>query len=104
MSEPGITAGIEKLRAEALDIFQAGVAEADPARAVERALGAAGSLPVPGPGGVIRAVAFGKAACSMGQALGAVLAEAGLGWSGLAVVNRENLAEIDGFRVLVGRH
>ncbi len=104
MSEPGITAGIEKLRAEALDIFQAGIAEADPARAVERALGAAGSLPVPGPGGVIRAVAFGKAACSMGQALGAVLAEAGLGWSGLAVVNRENLAEIDGFRVLVGGH
>ena len=44
VSEPGITAGIEKLRAEALDIFQAGVAEADPARAVERALGAAGSL------------------------------------------------------------
>ena len=86
VSEPGITAGIEKLRAEALDIFQAGVAEADPARAVERALGAAGSLPVPGPGGVIRAVAFGKAACSMGQALGAVIAEAGLGWSGLAVV------------------
>ena len=104
MSKPGINAGIEKLRAEALDIFQAGVAEADPARAVERALDAAGSLPVPGPGGVIRAVAFGKAACSMGQALGAVLAEAGLGWRGLAVVNRENLAEIDGFRVLVGGH
>ena len=49
-------------------------------------------------------MAFGKAACSMGQALGAVLSEAGLGWRGLAVVNRENLAEIDGFRVLVGGH
>ena len=73
VSKPGITAGIEKLRSEALDICQAGVAEADPARAVERALDAAGSLPVPGSGGVIRAVAFGKAACSMGQALGAVL-------------------------------
>lgn len=104
MSTPGFTAGIEKLRLAARDIFQAGIDEADPARAVERALAEAGSLPLPGPGGVIRVVAFGKGACSMARALGGTLAEAGLDWSGLVVVNRENFSEVDGFRVLVGGH
>ena len=104
MSSEENSATLEKLRSEALEIFQAGVEAVDPGRAVERALEAAGSLPVPGPGGKARVVAFGKAACSMGEALGVTLGKAGLDWTGLAVVNRENFREVDGFRVRAGGH
>ena len=103
MSAEEFAARIEGLRNEALDIFRAGVEEADPARAVARVLVDSG-LPTPPGAGRIRVVSFGKGACSMGRELGRALDEAGADWSGLAVVNRENFSEVDGFRVLIGGH
>ena len=103
MSPREFSTKIEELRSEALDIFRAGVDEADPARAVARTLGGSGLAAPPGAGRV-RVVSFGKGACSMGRELGRALEEAGADWSGLAVVNRENFSEVDGFRVLVGGH
>ncbi len=104
MGAAELNSGIEKLREHARGIFQAAVAEADPALGVERALAGGSDVPVPREGGQVRVVSFGKGACSMGRGLGSCLEEAGLEWSGIAVVNRENREEVAGFRVLVGGH
>lgn len=104
MSAGELSAGFESLRDHARDIFQAGVAEADPALAVARALAGATEIPSPGAGGRARVVSFGKGACAMGRGLGEYLEETGCEWNGIAVVNRENRSEVDGFRVLVGGH
>ncbi len=102
---PGeLNPGIEKLRDHARGVFQAAVAEADPALAVERALGGGRDISAPAAGGQVRVVSFGKGACSMGRGIGSCLEEAGLEWSGIAVVNRENREDVGGFRVLVGGH
>lgn len=82
------------LRAEATRIFKAGIAAADPARAVRRALDAE---PVAGQPVVI---ALGKAAgAMMEEALRHVDAKAALG-----VTNAENAGDIKGARVMVGEH
>lgn len=104
MAPTELNPGIEKLQDHARGIFQAAVEEADPALALERALGGGSDVPLPREGGQVRVVSFGKGACSMGRGLGSCLQKAGLEWNGIAVVNRENREELAGFRVLVGGH
>jgi len=82
------------LRAEATRIFQAGVAAADPAKAVRRALMAApmGGRPV--------VIALGKAAgAMMEEALRHVDAKAAL-----VVTNAENARAVTGASVMIGDH
>ncbi|WGI21081.1 DUF4147 domain-containing protein [Amylibacter sp. IMCC11727] len=82
------------LRAEATRIFQAGVAAADPAGAVRRALNA---QPVTGPVAVI----------ALGKAAGAMMAEALLhveASKALVVTNAENAQDIAGAEVMIGEH
>ena len=84
----------QALRAEATRIFQAGVAAADPAGAVRRALSAE---PVEG---LVAVIALGKAAGAM-MAEALVHVEAS---KALVVTNAENARDVDGAKVMIGEH
>ena len=101
---------LETLRADAHAIFLAGVAAADPAALVTRALrlGPQGGLRLGDgeirPPGVLRIVAIGKAACPMAAAAAAALPKSIFPGAGIIVVNRENAQPVERFRVLATGH
>jgi hydroxypyruvate reductase len=98
---------IARLREDALAIFRAGVAAADPAMLVLRALaGDSGArvMAAARAGGEVRAIAIGKAACTMARAAAEALTQTGVHWCGMAAVNRENRTEVEGFEVLASGH
>lgn len=98
------------LRDDALSIFAAGVEAADPGRTVRRALrlGLGGGLVVcrdeilfPGK---LHVLALGKAAVTMARAAADSLPPAAFGGPGLIIVNDENAAEVERFRVIPTGH
>jgi hydroxypyruvate reductase len=89
---PAVRAAIERARAEALRVFLAGVAAADPARAVRANLQAQ-PLPLPGAGGRYAIIAVGKAAPAMARAARALLGEA---VETLVVTQQGNSATVPG--------
>ncbi|MCC6007974.1 MAG: DUF4147 domain-containing protein [Rhodobacteraceae bacterium] len=95
-----MSAQVAELRAEARRLFAAGIAAADPAEAVSRAL--AQAMPRPGPGGRLHLLAFGKAACTMADAalatLSAPLAAA------MVITNHGNGRAVPGAQVLEAGH
>jgi hydroxypyruvate reductase len=88
------------MRARALEIFRAGVAAADPARAVRRALDAR-PLPAPGARGRRVVIAAGKAARAM---MAAALEVTGPSAGALVVANHENARPLAGAEVLGAGH
>ena len=100
-------------REHAAAIFQAGVAAADPYRAVKRFLRAAGQqLQIDlnqassrnGSWERIHLIAFGKAACAMANAAQQIIPADRLAGKGIAVTNYENLTAVDNFEVLAAGH
>lgn len=90
---------MENLRQIAMDLFQAAVDRADPAKALRLALA---HDPLPDmDGGRIFVVAIGKAAAPMMREALDLIPDV---HQALVVTNPENLCEIDGARVLAGSH
>ncbi len=88
------------MRQRALRLFRAGVAAAEPGRAVRLALSQR-SAAVPPAGGVTHVIAVGKAARAMAEAaLGALSGPV----SALVVTNRENARPLAGAEVLTAGH
>ncbi|MDP1770761.1 MAG: glycerate kinase [Methylobacter sp.] len=88
------------IRQDALSIFQAGIAAADPYQAVKRHL-------VPelfSNYSKVHLVAFGKAACAMAQAAQEIIPTEKLAGRGIAVTNYENVRHIDNVDVLGAAH
>jgi hydroxypyruvate reductase len=88
------------IRQDALSIFQAGIATADPYQAVKRYL-------VPelfGDYSKVHLVAFGKAACAMAQAAQEIIPAGKLAGKGIAVTNYENVRHIDNVDVIGAAH
>jgi hydroxypyruvate reductase len=101
---------IERRRTEAREIFLAGVAAADPAAAVRRALelGPSGRPVLVGEElsqqATLRIVAFGKAAVTMAEAAAELLSAEAFEGVGIAIVDRLNRRPVDRFQVHVGGH
>lgn len=98
------------LRADALEIFLAGVTAADPDAAVRKSLrlGLGGGAVIwrdevlfPG---VLRIVALGKAACVMARAAAETLSPTAFAGPGIAVVNDDNAFEVPRFRIFRAGH
>lgn len=89
-----------ELEARARELFAAGVAAADPARAVDAAM-AAVLADGPAPGGRWHLLALGKAAGAMARAALRHLPE---GVAALVVTNPENAGPVPGAEVLAGGH
>jgi hydroxypyruvate reductase len=88
------------IRQDALSIFQAGIAAADPYQAVKRYL-------VPelfGDYSKVHLIAFGKAACAMAQAAQEIIPTEKLAGRGIAVTNYENVTRIDNVDVIGAAH
>jgi hydroxypyruvate reductase len=106
---PGAEA-LARLRADALAVFRAGVAAADPTALVAAALriSPAGRPIVAGDelraGAALRVVAIGKAAPAMAAAAAAKLPGNIFPGPGVAVVNRENERPVERFRILAAGH
>jgi hydroxypyruvate reductase len=107
------TPNVAELRLQALAIFEAGVAAADPARAVQQYLRAdAKQLSIRLNDGCLRTgswskihlIAFGKAACAMAEAAQAIIPASLLTDSGLVVTNYENVQDIPGLDVMGAGH
>lgn len=98
------------LRDDALTIFAAGVAAADPAQAVKRALriGLGGGAVIARDEilfpGQLRIVAIGKAACAMAQAALEMLPPSVFQGPGIVITNDENSRGVDRMRVLPSGH
>ncbi|MGZ5025988.1 MAG: glycerate kinase type-2 family protein [Methylobacter sp.] len=93
-------AALESIRQDAAGIFQAGIAAADPYRAVKRYL-----TPVLLEGySKIHLIAFGKAACAMAKAAQQVIPAGMLADRGIAVTNYENVTTIDNVDVIGASH
>lgn len=115
MNNP-LSAEISTLRADAEHIFRAGVAAADPYRAVKRCLSTDGRsveiLLDPNDGSDkrngrwrrIHPIAFGKAACAMAKAVQETLPETLLATPGLVVTNYGNDIAVADFEVLTASH
>ncbi|MDD5319437.1 MAG: glycerate kinase [Methylococcales bacterium] len=103
-------------RKNALKIFQAGVAAADPYQAVKRCLVASGqSIEILlnmddsaqkriGKWSKIHLIAFGKAACAMAQAAREIIPAHLLADDSIAVTNYENVTPIDNVEVIGAAH
>lgn len=107
---------IDDSRKDAFEIFQAGIAAADPYQAVKQCLSAGdhhleilldpndrdkkriGRWPA------IHLIAFGKAACPMAQAAQEIIPEALIAEQGIAVTNYENVTPVDHFKVIGAAH
>jgi len=88
------------IRQDAVSIFQAGIAAADPYQAVKRHL-------VPelfGNCSKVHLIAFGKAACAMAQAASEIIPAGMLADRGIAVTNYENVTRVDNVDVLGAAH
>lgn len=88
------------MRQDAVGIFQAGIAAADPYQAVKRYL-------VPtlfDSYSKVHLIAFGKAACAMAQAAQEIIPAGKLAGRGIAVTNYENVTNIDNVDVIGASH
>ncbi|OYV15304.1 MAG: hydroxypyruvate reductase, partial [Methylococcaceae bacterium NSP1-2] len=83
------------LKQHALQIFQAGVAAADPYQAVKRCLNLHHAA-----AGKIHLIAFGKAACAMAKAAADIIPAADLAGVGIAVTNYENVTAVANVEVI----
>jgi hydroxypyruvate reductase len=93
-------ADLISIRQNALSIFKAGIAAADPYLAVKRYL-------VPAlfdRHSKVHLIAFGKAACSMAQAAAEMIPPHLLAGKGIAVTNYENVTSIDNVDVIGAAH
>lgn len=88
------------LKQTALDLFQVGVARADPARALRQQL-IQEPLPQPDEGGTYFVVAIGKAAAPM---MREALSHISTDVDALVVTNPENDQEVEGAELLLGSH
>ncbi len=91
---------MQGMRQQAERLFRAGVAAADPVRAVEAAL-ARRPLAPPPEGGVIHVIAVGKAARGMAAA---ALPHVSASGRALVVTNRENARPLEGAEVMAAGH
>ena len=103
-------------RNDALSIFQAGVAAANPYQAVKNCLFANGQqLDIllnlddhtqkrTGKWSKVHLIAFGKAACAMAKATQEIIPAHLLADSGIAVTNYENVTAIDNVEVIGASH
>jgi glycerate 2-kinase len=109
-----MTASLQSLRQDAITLFQAGVAAADPQQAVTRCLHFAnGQLTILDPeNGLpsrtgrwnkIHLIAFGKAACAMAKAAHQIIPAPLLSTS-IAVTNYENTTRIENCEVFAAAH
>ena len=110
------TATIRSMRRDALKIFQAGIAAADPRQCVSRCLTYDGkrlhiALDADHTGDIrtgswekIHVIAFGKAACSMAQAVQEILPDRLFAGQGIAVSNDQNCTPVKNFTVLSAGH
>jgi len=115
MSDPAIPITLS-LRKDALSIFQAGVAAADPYQAVKKCLFTDGQqLEIllnlddktqkrTGKWSKIHLIAFGKAACAMAKAAQEIIPAHQLAGCGIAVTNYENVTAIDNVEVIGASH
>ena len=87
------------MRALAEQLFEAGVAAADPAAAVRRALADAQGINQQSP---VRIIAFGKAACAMAEAAVSFFGPRVI--AAIALTSHENVRPVAGVRVLGGGH
>ena len=95
---------IARLRQRAYDIWAAGLAAADPARAVKISLGR-DPLPPCGPGGRVFVLGLGKAAMGMTAAALDMFAIQGLpAPEALVITNAENAGELPGAQVRITGH
>jgi len=113
---PSNSGRIKQLRRNALQIFQAGLAAADPSQAINRSLWCQGqTLAIhstrAGENTIRRGhwkkvylLAFGKAACAMADAARAIIAPELLSAHSLVVTNYENVTGIDNIKVIGARH
>ena len=93
-------ADLLSLRQDAINVFQAGIAAADPYQAVKRHL-----IPMLfNDCSKVHLIAFGKAACAMAQAALDIIPAQLLANKGIAVTNYENVAEIDNVDVIGASH
>ena len=93
-------ADLALLRQDALSIFKAGIAAADPYLAVKRHL-------VPKlfvNHSKVHLIAFGKAACAMAQAAQEIIPAGMLAGRGIAVTNYENVTSVDDVDVIGAAH
>lgn len=88
------------LRQDALSIFKAGVAAADPYQAVKHYL----TPRLLGNHSKVHLIAFGKAACAMAQAAQEIIPSEMLAGRGIAVTNYENVTGVDNVDVIGASH
>jgi hydroxypyruvate reductase len=93
-------ADLAMLRQDALSIFKAGIAAADPYQAVKRYL----TPKLLGNHTKVHLIAFGKAACAMAQAAQEVIPAGMLAGRGIAVTNYENVTSVDNVDVIGASH
>jgi hydroxypyruvate reductase len=93
-------ADLSSLRQDALSIFQAGIAAADPYQAVKHYL----APELLGSCSKVHLIAFGKAACAMAQAAKEIIPAKMLADRGIAVTNYENVTRIDNVDVIGAAH
>lgn len=100
MSDIEDQAGLASIRQDALSIFQAGIAAADPYQAVKHYL----APTLFGNCSKVHLIAFGKAACAMAKAAQEIIPTGMLASRGLAVTNHENVTRIDNIDVIGAAH
>ncbi len=88
------------MRQDALTIFQAGIAAADPYLAVKRNL----DLKFFDNYSKVHLIAFGKAACAMAQAASEIIPTGKLAGRGIAVTNYDNVCPVDNVDVIGAAH
>lgn len=93
-------ADLISLKQDAVNIFQAGIAAADPYQAVKRHL-----TPRLLDGySKVHLIAFGKAACAMAQAAQEIIPSGMLAGKGIAVTNYDNVTSVDNVDVIGAAH
>lgn len=93
-------AGLASVRQDALSLFQAGIAAADPYQAVKHHL-----APELFNGySKVHLIAFGKAACAMAQAAIEIIPAGLLAGKGIAVTNYDNVTDVDNVDVIGASH
>ena len=100
MSDLADQVDLASIRQDAVSIFQAGIAAADPYLAVKRHL-----VPVLfGSYSKVHLIAFGKAACAMAQAAQEIIPAGMLAGRGIAVTNYDNVTDVDNVDVIGAAH
>ncbi|MGZ5031362.1 MAG: glycerate kinase type-2 family protein [Methylobacter sp.] len=100
MSRLADQADLALLRQDALSIFKAGIAAADPYQAVKHYL----TPRLLGNHSKVHLIAFGKAACAMAQAAQEIIPAGMLAGRGIAVTNYENVISVNNVDVIGASH